>query len=271
LGAIATLGIFAGTYAKYVSVLPLTSNGDDLSARVAIWNVGVRNNIELALFRPYYYGATVDGVDSNSSSANSGHGDATDSEKDTVFTNNGDNLVAPGTHGFKFIEITNATGGGPRLKAAQIPTTEVTYKLTVGDIAPSATITDEVDTDVFKGQLWVAVLTDFGENGDQSPMVNWGEDTYRKSGDENTTYVSIPWKNVTDALAGMYTDGDNATNLGNVKEIKKIVVLWKWDFEKGETSDEISANDAKDNSLGKATELPTISINFGTIRAEQVD
>ncbi|MDR1567617.1 MAG: hypothetical protein LBS33_02910, partial [Streptococcaceae bacterium] len=269
LGAIATLGIFAGTYAKYVSVLPLTSNGDDLSARVAIWNVGRNAEYNVELFSKWYYGNSGD---ESGNYANSGHNNGVTEETvdTTVFTNNGDNLVAPGTHGFKMFRITNATGGGgSRLKAAKIPTTEVTYKLTVGDITPSAIITDEVETDVFKGQLWFAVLTNFGENGDESPMVNWSDNTYLLGG--TVDYISIPWKNVDAALAGMYTDGDNATNLGNVKEDKDIVVLWKWDFEKGENSDEISANDAKDNSLGKATALPTISINFGTIRAEQVD
>ncbi|MDR1568222.1 MAG: hypothetical protein LBS33_06060 [Streptococcaceae bacterium] len=255
LGAIATLGIFAGTYAKYVSVLPLTSGEDtDLSARVAFWDVGLVNNKELVLFSPNYYGASGD---SRGEHADSGH-DGANTIYDTVFVDGRDNLVAPGTHGYKTIRIHN---GDPAGKGD--PVTEVTYKLTVGDTVPSATITDDAH---FKNQLKFTVLTDI-EVSKGNITVDWQNGRYTKIGDTSSATV-IPWKSVTDALAGMYTDGDNATNLGNVKEIKNIVVLWKWDFEAVAVD-----NDVKDTELATrvAGSIPNISINFGTIRAEQVD
>ncbi|MDR1567420.1 MAG: hypothetical protein LBS33_01865 [Streptococcaceae bacterium] len=262
LATIASLGIFAGTYAKYVSELSLTDGEDtDQSARVAIWNVGQVASINVKLFSSYYYG-NITGQEINGDYANSGHNVA-DTSNDTVFTNtNGKNIVAPGTHGYKTIGISNAAVGSGRP-----PVTEVTYKLIQGT-APSATITHDLTENVFNGQLRFAVLTDAGihQIGDitDMPVVDWENDTYKKSIGEDS--IAIPWKSVTDALADMYTN-DNATNLGNVKEVKNIVVLWKWDFENSATA----SNDEKDTALGMATELPTISINFGTMRAEQVD
>ncbi|MDR1568199.1 MAG: hypothetical protein LBS33_05945 [Streptococcaceae bacterium] len=257
LGAIATIGIFAGTYAKYVSELPLTG-GADQSARVAVWNVG-QKTFSINLFDKYYYGASGDGA--NSSLADSGHGELS-ADHDTVFQNgtvessNIHNVVAPGTHGYKTIRITDAAieGNGK---------TEVTYTLSaVAGEGASATVTPEASVTAFKSQLKFAVVTDAKVEETGTTIINWAEQKYPKVNGENTTDTSIDWKDVDTALGGI------VTNLGNIKGIKDIVVLWKWEFENSTTE----SNDEKDTALAVTSPtIPQISISFGKIKAEQVD
>ncbi|MDR1568007.1 MAG: hypothetical protein LBS33_04965 [Streptococcaceae bacterium] len=269
LGAIATIGIFAGTYAKYVTVLDLPgTDATDQSARVAVWNVDRDSRINAKLFSPYYYGASG----SDGSYTDSGHDSLDASGNDTVFANSADhNVIAPGTHGYKTIRISNK---GDSDKG----TTEVTYKLVVGETAPSASFGgNDIENLLANTALKFAILTDIAtDSGTGVPTVtSWG------TGDTNATYTkidsggdgNIQWISIASALESMYGASNGGAILDNVTKIKDIVVLWKWDFERGTESTEKSTNNSKETALATQTaaSIPSISINFGTMKAEQVD
>ncbi|MDR1567073.1 MAG: hypothetical protein LBS33_00065, partial [Streptococcaceae bacterium] len=171
------------------------------------------------------------------------------------------NVIAPGTHGYKTIRITNNDSTTSRGK------TEVTYKLTAVDGAPpSATITSDTDSFLAGSRIKFAVLTNAAtDSGTGVPTVNWTSGTAGTylTTDASSTYADISWQ------AANAFSGYSGTNLGNINVIKDIVVLWKWDFE--DTTESSSTYNEKETNLAKAENIPTISVSFGKIKAEQVD
>jgi hypothetical protein len=254
--SIASIGIFAGTYAKYVSELSLTDESDtDLSARVAIWNVGQNKKISINLFDKYYYGASGD---ENQSYANSGH-EVRSADYDTVFANSTDhNVIAPGTHGYKTIQITNQVDDTRGV-------TEVTYKISaVDDDKVSDTIVDDPQNLLTKERLYFGVAINVEVDKYGNLDIDWTNEnmpTYLLDGEAE------PFR----LLCGEAINGNMLYNgfEENIKGIKNIVVVWKWAFD---SEDEDAATvDSEDTELGMTTPIPKIIVDFGAARVEQVD
>jgi hypothetical protein len=233
--AIASLGIFAGTYAKYVSTVDL-GNKPDQNAQVAVWHVGEPVSIG-NLFSPYYYNASYssDGSDLR----NSGHG-TYNSKEDTVFNNSGGdnpgNLIAPGTKGEKSFRIQDNVKS---VEGSSVPVgtgnTEVSYIVTFPALeGEESRVTFEDDTDNYlKNHLKFKLSIDGTEK-----TADW-----------------VNGDGLNDALDDVEFRYDSS---GLNAEVK---IEWEWPFDNGNDTSDVAAAAAK----------TTVAVNFGTVRYEQVD
>ncbi|MDR1567929.1 MAG: hypothetical protein LBS33_04560, partial [Streptococcaceae bacterium] len=243
--AIASIGIFTGTYAKYVSTLDLDDNATDQDAQVAVWHVGEPVSIG-NLFSPYYYADSYHSGESDL--GNSGHSSyfKTSGSKsgDTVFNNPTDtadpeNLIAPGTRGEKSFRIQDnvkSDGSTPVGSGA----TEVSYtvKFPALDSAGSRVTFDGSSAEYLKTQLKFKL---FINNIPQT------------SGWVTATVLDTALSNVT-----LYYDSDGLDD--------EVTIEWEWPFDDTDGSGTYDSSD-----VAAAAAQTTVAVNFGTVRYEQVD
>lgn len=198
-----TTCVISGTFAKYTT----TTSGSD-KARVAYWGFNQDAKTDIDLF---------------------------DASYTNVKSENGDNVVAPGTaktSTFAFGYDTNAKANAP----------EVAYTLTV-----DATATGDYT------QL------------DANPNFKW---TLEDAKGTKTEYQTV--KQLTDAIKALsgdstgskeYAAGTLPTTFTSADET--YTVGWKWEFDGND-------NDAKDTAMGNATALDNVDLSI-SITATQVD
>ncbi|MDR1568113.1 MAG: hypothetical protein LBS33_05505, partial [Streptococcaceae bacterium] len=235
----ALLGVFSGTYAKYLSTIDLPKT-DDQTGNVAVWQVG-QSVVMGNLFAPYYYGSDVE-----DGSGDAGH-TAPQESSDTVFAKGIYNLVAPGTKGEKTIQLVDKlddTKGE----------TEVAYKVEFSnpgsEINGGKIVNFTNDTDgKLASRLQFKLLIAKNEK-DEGKTSLWNVKTSGLDGWTNAAGLEEALKAQTLWYNGSAFD-------------YSIKIMWQWPFE---TDDLANTSDM----LAQATSA-SLSVSFGTARYEQVD
>ncbi len=217
-----------GTFAKYTT----STQGSD-SARVAYWGFVEDASTELELFANIHTEAG-----------------ATDA---TVKSENGDNVVAPGTSGsadFAF-EYKSKESTVNALTAGAIAKPEVAYTFTV-----DATITDGDydaldDNDNF---YWTLKAPNATEATKYPTVAELIAAVKALSGDASGSMDYAPGE-----LPAAFTDADEVYTIG-----------WEWEFETLNNGEADAAQDAEDTAMGNAQDLDDLTLTI-TITATQID
>ncbi|MDR1567378.1 MAG: hypothetical protein LBS33_01655 [Streptococcaceae bacterium] len=270
--SIASIGIFAGTYAKYVSELSLANTNGDQNARVAVWDVGYNSSFTTPLFDKYYYGSDVAG------SEDSGHS-APSNSSDTVFQNDThtNNLVAPGTHGYKIIRLTNyASKGGTSDRGP----TEVAFQVGVGTTNPNVAFTNSGS---LPGKLEFAVINDplLVSGTTALSGVTWSSTSTDGSSavsyyDQATNLTFEKWQTAS-STQSEFLEKDAVKFTTSGETTHDVVILWRWVFTT--TEDETLSTDGSggyhnaEAYMGKAETdaLEKVTVTLGNLTVTQLD
>ncbi|MDR1568782.1 MAG: hypothetical protein LBS33_08925, partial [Streptococcaceae bacterium] len=241
--AIASIGIFAGTYAKYVSTVDL-GNTPDQNAQVAVWHVGEPISIS-DMFSPYYYHANAWSNSQMKDVSNLGHS-STDSEVyDTVFNSSGvaspENLVAPGTTGRKIFHIQDNL-------------------YDIGDTTGS----------FGSGNTEVSYTVKFSTLENQTSRINFSGDTndYLKTHLRFKLYINdVPktenWVNASDLNTAL---GNVTLYYDSAGLDDEVTIAWEWPFDDTDGSGTYDSSDVAAEAANAK-----VSVSFGTVRYEQED
>ena len=211
-----TTSVISGTFAKYTT----TSTGTD-KARVAYWGFNQNAELNINLFDDTY--ANVD-------------------------SENGDNVIAPGTSkstefGFQYIENT----------AKDIDAPEVAYNLTINAVAEGN---------------YTAL--------DANPNFKWTLKSGKTGAIEGTYNTVAELVAAIKALSGSdtgtkrYEVNELPDAFGTAETNAKCTVGWVWDFETATGEGQPAAQDATDTAMGNATTLDNVELTI-TVTATQID
>ena len=218
IAVLLSTSVISGTFAKYTS----SANATD-KARVAYWGWGSDSTIEFDLF---------------------------DGQYDNVKSENGDNVVAPGTSkSATFTFEYKPTDDGKALTAGAIKAPEVTYDFTVAfDIADGA---DYDALDANDNFYWTLNGTKYDTLNDLKAAV------MLLSGEADGTARYTPGQ-----LPPMFAnDTNNAI---------QNTIGWIWEFETVNSGVVDTDQDEEDTAMGNAADLDDLTITI-TVTATQVN
>lgn len=218
-----TTSVISGTFAKYTT----STTGTD-KARVAYWGFNQDAKTEIDLFDSAY--------------------DSTGNA--TVKSQNGDNVVAPGTAKTTTFAFCYTNGKSSNtVTTADITAPEVDYTFTV-DVQTSGA-TDKLDA---------------------NPSFKW---TLAKGDADATEYQTL--EALTNAIKALSGEADGSVDYKAGKlpgaftsANETYHIGWVWDFENGNDADAIAKQDAIDTAMGNADALDNVTLTI-TITATQVD
>ncbi|MDR1734729.1 MAG: hypothetical protein LBR73_07625 [Oscillospiraceae bacterium] len=235
--ALFTSGLVTGTIAKYY-----TSAGNIATrARVAAFRVQVWNGTEwVELNSTAFTGGKINLYDTLYEA------DVADAEEysDTgnVYASNTDKIIAPGTGGTFQVTVKNLSEVG------------VAYNLSIGGTGTTTNIPIEVSTD--GGTTWLSISTvgqtAISATGTLAPLSGPTSATTAPAAGDGSVGITVKWRWVYEKDTPHITDGTAGSIFTDAADSAKLAV------------------DDADNALGKATQLPTLTLPI-TLSAVQVD